>query len=289
MDFLNLLSNINNDLENYYRQSSNIKFSPMQEMMDYALLGGKGVRAALTILSGKMFDANYEDLLVPALAVEMIHAYSLVHDDLPAMDNDDMRRGKESTHIKYGEANAILVGDALLTHAFHIISTSHLDDSLKVNLSTQLSFASGANGMIAGQVMDIDATAKDIGFELLCKVHNFKTGALISSAIVMGATASKNASDTDLELLVDYGFHLGLAFQIYDDLLDVTKDAEVLGKPANSDIENNKATFPSLLGIEETRVLALEQTEKAKAILGKLSTDTNELNYFSEMLIKREF
>lgn len=289
MDFLSLLSNINSDIENYYQENINIQYPSIKKMMDYALLGGKGVRAALTILTGKMFDARYEDLLVPALAVEMIHAYSLVHDDLPAMDNDSMRRGKDSAHIRFGEANAILAGDALLTHAFSIINFSHLDSEIKVRLSSVLTQASGANGMIAGQIFDMDAEGRGIDLDGLCKIHNHKTGALISSAVKMGAVISKNATTDQINILDEYGLRIGLAFQIYDDLLDVTKSSDVLGKPANSDIENNKSTFPSLLGIEKTKDLALEQTAKAKSLLDRLPMNSDELNNFSDLLMKREF
>ncbi|MBT6208000.1 MAG: polyprenyl synthetase family protein [Francisellaceae bacterium] len=289
MDIEHFLKQTSIDITKTYKENVNIDHSLMQQIMDYAFLGGKGIRAALVVLTGQAFGANYSNLMIPALAVELIHSYSLVHDDLPAMDNDSMRRGKASTHNAFGEANAILTGDALLTQAFICISSSCLNDATKILLIQELSKAAGANGMIAGQMMDMAAQNQITDYEHLCNIHNLKTGAIISASVLMGAYTSSSYNIKDIDNLKSFSRHIGLAFQVYDDLLDVTKDSKTLGKPANSDVDNNKATFPALIGIEQTRELVEVHTNLAKQSLTKLNVKTEQLSNFVEYIIQREF
>jgi geranylgeranyl diphosphate synthase type II len=222
--------------------------------------GGKRFRPALLLATGQTFGASVEDLLRTACALEMIHTYSLIHDDLPSMDDDDLRRGRPTCHIKFGEATAILAGDALQTLAFQTISEDErLPPALRVRLIAEIARAAGTpEGMVAGQALDLDAESREVTKEELDRIHHRKTGALIRAAARCGAVIA-GASENDLDAVTEYANNLGLLFQITDDLLDVTATAEDLGKTPGKDARSRKATYPAVFGIEATQ-------EQSKAI-----------------------
>ncbi|MBD3825711.1 MULTISPECIES: farnesyl diphosphate synthase [Stenotrophomonas] len=222
----------------------------LHQAMRYAVLGGgKRMRPLLVYASGRIFGADEHALDAPAAAVELIHAYSLVHDDLPAMDDDALRRGRPTTHIAFDEATAILAGDALQTRAFGLLADAALPALLRVHCLQALTHASGAAGMCGGQALDIDATGHAQPLEALQRMHALKTGALIRAAVRMGALCG-DAPQTDLLQLDDFANALGLAFQVRDDILDVEASSEQLGKTAGKDQAQEKSTFPALLGME---------------------------------------
>lgn len=225
--------------------------SKVKEAMLYSLqAGGKRIRPFIVLQVIRAYNQNYHDYIDIACALEMIHTYSLIHDDLPGMDNDDLRRGKPTCHKQFGEATAILAGDGLLNEAVNIILQTNLDDSLKLSLVSCLYTSSGINGMILGQEYDIENEGKKLSKETLDKIHHYKTGKLLSCAFQMGALI---ASPNDLEILKQIGYKIGLAFQIQDDILDVTSDAKTLGKNTGSDEANHKETYVTLLGIENSQ------------------------------------
>jgi farnesyl diphosphate synthase len=228
-------------------------------MRHATLLGGKRMRPLLVYATGEMLGAAEDALDAPAVAVECIHAYSLVHDDLPAMDDDALRRGKPTVHIAFDEATAILAGDALQTLAFQTLSEAPLSAEMRIALVAELAAASGAAGMCGGQALDIDATGRggDIPLADLQRLHALKTGALLRAAVRLGAIAG-GADATKRAKLDRYAEALGLAFQIRDDLLDIEADSATLGKTAGKDAVQNKATFPALLGIDGSRAKLAE-------------------------------
>ncbi len=229
------------------------------------LAGGKRFRALLVYAAGTALDAPLDRLDKVAAALECLHAYSLIHDDLPAMDDDDLRRGQATNHIKYDDATAILAGDALQALAFELVSN---DDSTLTNkqsrtIVTLLAKASGPNGMVGGQMLDIQATEQKLTREQLENVHRRKTGALINAAVMCGAFCSDSATDEQLRSLNTYADHLGLAFQIIDDILDIESSTEELGKPNGADVALGKSTYPSLIGLQESKKLAADLYHKA--------------------------
>jgi len=222
----------------------------LHQAMRYAVLGGgKRMRPLLVYAGGRIFGADENALDAPAMAVELIHAYSLVHDDLPAMDDDALRRGRPTTHIAFDEATAILAGDALQTRAFGLIADAPLPASLRVACLQTLTHASGAAGMCGGQALDIDATGHQQPLQDLERMHALKTGALIRAAVRMGALCGQ-APAADLATLDTVASALGLAFQVRDDILDVEASSEQLGKTAGKDEAQAKSTFPALLGMD---------------------------------------
>lgn len=240
------------------------------EGMKYAVLnGGKRIRPILLLMILDLFDKD-EKLGVPsAAALEMIHSYSLVHDDLPALDNDDYRRGKLTTHKKFGEAEGILIGDALLTHAFYILTEKNLNllsPEKIVEIVRLASSYAGINGMIGGQMIDIESENKKIGMETLKYIHKNKTGKLLRLPIEIGCVISETSKDIR-EKLEKFADLIGLAFQIKDDILDIEGDFETLGKPIGSDAELNKSTYPSLIGLDESKKLLQEIVDEAKNII----------------------
>lgn len=242
------------------------------EAMRYSLeAGGKRIRPVLVLEFCKMFGGTEEQAMPAAAAIEMIHTFSLIHDDLPAMDDDDMRRGRPSCHKAFPEALAILAGDAMSIHAFSVLANSTaLSDAQKVRLIAELAEESGHHGMIAGQVLDMEQEGRaDVTVDQLKAMCAFKTGALIRVACRMGCIAA-NATDEQIKAADTYGSYLGLAFQIVDDILDVTSTTDVLGKPVGSDAEENKVTFVTLLGLEAAQKEAAALTEKAMAMLKTL-------------------
>ena len=244
----NVINEINQRLENILSQYPDSK---VKEAMYYSLkAGGKRIRPLIVLQVIRAYGLYYRNYIDIACALEMIHTYSLIHDDLPGMDNDDLRRGKPTCHKQFGEATAILAGDGLLNEAVNIILQTNLDDSLKLSLVSCLYTSSGINGMILGQEYDIENEGKKLSKETLDKIHHYKTGKLLSCAFQMGALI---ASPNDLEILKQIGYKIGLAFQIQDDILDVTSDAKTLGKNTGSDEANHKETYVTLLGIENSQ------------------------------------
>ncbi len=239
------------------------------EAMRYAALGGgKRLRPFLLIASARLFGVEGEPALRAAAAVEMIHAYSLVHDDLPAMDDDELRRGRPTCHIHFGEATAILAGDALLTYAFEVMTggDTHGDAGVRCELARGLAVASGAGGMVGGQMVDLLAADNNLDIDGITHLQNLKTGALIAFACEGGAILGE-APDDHRAALAAYGRDLGLAFQIADDLLDIEGSAAELGKAVGKDADRGKATFVSLLGVEGARKFAGQLVEQAVARL----------------------
>ena len=239
--------------------------------MEYSLLaGGKRIRPILCLIWGKMLGVNFEQILPFACGIELIHTYSLIHDDLPAMDNDDLRRGKPTNHKVFGEALAILAGDGLLTHAFSMMLSTPLPPHLIVSASREIAWASGPAGMVGGQVLDMLYTGKNsLDLKELQKMHRMKTGALIRGSCVSGAILARSAEadDTDEKMAREYGQAIGLAFQIVDDILDIVGNEQELGKPIGSDRDQGKVTYPALLGLTKSRELAEECAQKARASL----------------------
>lgn len=223
----------------------------LQASMAYSLrAGGKRLRPILLLAVIEALGSDVEKGMAPACSLEMLHTYSLIHDDLPAMDNDDLRRGLPTNHIQFGEATAILAGDGLLTYSFECLSASeHLDPALKVKLITELAKAAGPEGMVGGQISDLAAEGKIISLQALESIHRRKTGRLLSYAVRAGALIG-SASDEQLTVLERYADHLGVAFQIKDDILDIEGDEEAIGKPVGSDLERDKNTYPSLLTLD---------------------------------------
>ncbi|WP_291632956.1 polyprenyl synthetase family protein [Clostridium sp.] len=260
------------------------------EAMIYSIkVGGKRVRPILMLLTYAMYKKDYRDILPFAAALEMIHTYSLIHDDLPSMDNDDLRRGKPTNHKIYGEAIAILAGDGLLNEAMIIMLNQCLDGNLnKIKASTLIAQASGPQGMIAGQICDILSEGITISEEELLYMHRNKTGQLIKGAIVCGAILG-NANEADLRDLKEYGDKLGLAFQIKDDILDVIGNADILGKNVKSDECNNKTTFITMYGLEKCKEKCNELTQECFGILKKLNVNTEYLEEITDFLLKRKY
>ena len=237
------------------------------------LLGGKRVRPFLVFITGKLLGADEQVLEGPAAAIECIHAYSLIHDDLPAMDNDVLRRGQPTVHKAFGEAMGILAGDALQTLGFEILANHPFPESLlpnKVRMLQELGEASGYRGMCGGQALDLEAEGHKVDLEGLLKVHRHKTGALIRCAVRIGALASAYLTDDVMKYLTEYSEAIGLAFQIHDDILDVTSSTEVLGKTAHSDESLEKSTFPALLGLEGANEYERKVYDKAISAVSSL-------------------
>lgn len=238
--------------------------------MEYAILnGGKRLRPFLLFATLELLNQNIEKGVKSAIALEMIHSYSLVHDDLPALDNDDYRRGKLTTHKVFGEAEGILIGDSLLTHAFYVLSQKNLkflSSEQIVNIISKTSEYAGINGMIGGQMIDIESENKKIDLETLKYIHSHKTGKLIKLPIEIACIIA-NVEKDKKEVLEEYANLIGLAFQVKDDILDVEGTFEELGKPVGSDVDLHKATYPSILGMEESKKILNDTVEKAKEII----------------------
>lgn len=261
----------------------------MLEAMAYSLEnGGKRIRPMLALEFCRVCGENPQKAIPFALGLEMIHTYSLIHDDLPCMDNDDMRRGKPSSHKVFGEADALLAGDALLTLAFEtVLSAPGMSGEQRAAAGLALAKAAGCSGMIAGQVMDLANEGRKAPIEDVAKTDRLKTGELIMAAASMGCIAA-NADAEKLNTAREYCADIGLAFQIVDDILDVTSSSEVLGKPVGSDGENEKSTYVSLLGLEKSQALADELTEKAKAALSVFGDEKEFLSMLADMLADRK-
>lgn len=260
----------------------------MIDAMAYSLSnGGKRIRPVLVLEFCRACGGDYKSAIPFAVGLEMIHTYSLIHDDLPCMDNDDMRRGKPSSHKVYGEANALLAGDGLLTLAFETVLSADVDSVKKAKAALELARAAGVSGMIGGQVMDLANEEKKASLDEVITTEKLKTGALIKVAATMGCIAA-GATDEQINAAQVYCENIGLAFQIVDDILDVISDEETLGKPIGSDKENGKSTFVSLLGLEESVRYAGELTAKAKAALDIFGCEGDFLSILADRLSERK-
>ncbi|MDG9728862.1 polyprenyl synthetase family protein [Ignatzschineria sp. RMDPL8A] len=262
----------------------------LKEAMRYsALNGGKRLRPMLLIAAGHLSGADAKILYPLGMAIEMIHAYSLIHDDLPAMDDDSLRRGKPTCHIQFDEATAILAGDALLTESFVILS--HLEgisDSAKIKLIQLFSHSAGASGMVGGQMMDLEGEERKITSDELVAIHRLKTGKLIKASILAGAIAG-NADEKTLMHLTEFADNIGLAFQVKDDILDVTGTSEELGKTAGKDLEQEKSTYVTLLGLEKATTILDELIDKAFANLNALGEKNAPLLNLTAYVVKRNY
>ncbi len=260
----------------------------LRDAMSYSLTaGGKRLRPWLCLESARLFG-EAERVLDFACAIEMIHTYSLIHDDLPAMDNDVLRRGKPTSHVVFGEAVAILAGDALLNGAFEVMTRFALENPDLGGLAAMdiMARAAGASGMIAGQAGDIEFECKDKDEQVLYYIHERKTGAMIRGAVLAGA-ALMGAGKDEMDALSDFGERIGLVFQIVDDILDVTGDAATLGKTPGKDEEEGKQTFATVFGLERARQIAAQQTEAALASLSRFGTRAETLNAMAQYLLAR--
>lgn len=269
--------------------------TPLVEAMQYgALLGGKRLRPFLVYATGRMFGVSQQTLDAPAAAVECIHAYSLMHDDLPAMDDDDLRRGLPTCHIKFGEANAILAGDALQTLAFSILTEAPMTGVAaedRLAMVATLANASGVAGMCGGQALDLAAENEQVSLEGLEQIHRHKTGALICAAVKMGALSAGQRGRDALPLLERYAQCVGLAFQVQDDILDVVGDTATLGKRQGADQQLGKSTYPALLGLEQARTKArdlINDARQALSLLSAQSLDTAALEALANYIIQRD-
>ncbi|WP_325893637.1 (2E,6E)-farnesyl diphosphate synthase [Grimontia sp. NTOU-MAR1] len=287
----------------YYQNRSNVQLSRwldnlgndeqplIQAMKHGALLGGKRVRPYLTYVTGKLFGAPEEALDTPAAAVECIHAYSLIHDDLPAMDDDALRRGQPTCHVAYDEASAILAGDALQTLAFTILAEGDLSaegNAYRIQMVKELASASGAAGMCLGQALDLAAEGRKVDLAALEAIHRHKTGALIRCAVRLGALAAGERGVTYLAELDTFSNTIGLAFQVQDDILDIISDTETLGKPQGSDLEAEKSTYPALLGLEGAQQKAEHLYQEALQALQAIPYNTEQLELFARYIIERK-
>lgn len=265
--------------------------SRLHQAMAYSLFnGGKRVRPLLVYAAAHALGCTPEIADAPAMAVELIHAYSLVHDDLPAMDDDDLRRGKPTCHIAFDEATAILAGDALQSEAFQVlINAVGLSPEQKIRQLDLLAKGSGALGMAAGQAIDLAAVGQQVDLVYLENMHNHKTGALIKASVLMGASCNSQVSQFQLDALSRYADAIGLAFQVQDDILDVTADTATLGKTQGADAAHNKPTYVSLLGLEGARHKATELHQQALAALAEFDEKAIWLRALADYIIRRAY
>ncbi len=267
---------------------------PLIEVVSYALLsGGKRIRPLLSYATAEALniDLNRADYI--AASIEMIHAYSLIHDDLPSMDDDDIRRGMPTCHIKFDEASAILAGDALQAMAFEILSQVHCDANITVKLIRKLSLSCGASGMAGGQALDLASENMELDKKAMDNIHQLKTGALISAVMEMTGLLvnqeTKDRNQNDYQTAIKkYAYNFGMAFQIIDDVLDVIGDEAQIGKPIGSDESNNKSTYPKIIGLEASKYAAVNHSEEAIRQLQQFPGDTNYLKFLAEYLISRQ-
>jgi len=278
-----------NDLSGFLPAATAVP-AKLHEAMRYALLGGgKRVRPLLVYAAGALFDADAATLSRAAAAVEMIHAYSLVHDDMPCMDDDALRRGKPTVHIAYDEATALLVGDALQSQAFLVLSeATGVPASRLVAMLRLLAHASGSAGMCGGQAIDLDSVGISLTLEQLEQMHQLKTGALLRAAVILGALAGKDLDQAELAALNTYARAIGLAFQVVDDVLDATADSATLGKTAGKDAADNKPTYVSILGLEPSRALAQTLRLDAHAALAPFGDKALRLRELADLIVQRK-
>jgi geranylgeranyl diphosphate synthase type II len=283
------MSAIDRALDGFLPKASN-KPATIHKAMRYSLFaGGKRLRPILALASAELCEGSATDAMPAACAVECIHTYSLIHDDLPCMDDDDLRRGRPTSHKVFGEGIAVLAGDALLTIAFEILAKSSGSKRHTPAMMVQeLAAASGSRWLIAGQVMDIEGEGAAVSKSALRFIHQAKTAALLTCALRLGAM-SANATPSKLQSITEFGQALGLAFQVIDDILDVTQTTEKLGKTAGKDVAATKATYPALFGLERARAVAHELTDKATAALKPFGKKGDIMREISNSLLVREY
>lgn len=264
----------------------------LHDAMRFSVLGGgKRIRPLLAFAAGELSKANEERVTIAAVAVELIHAYSLVHDDLPCMDDDVLRRGKPTCHIEYNEATALLVGDSLQSLAFQLLAEYRLTDTPQVQLDMikHLAQAAGSRGMAGGQAVDLDSVGKTLNLPELEFMHTHKTGALIRAAVMIGACCGNNMSDAQLKSLDHFAKHIGLAFQVVDDVLDTEATTATLGKTAGKDADNNKPTYVSILGVKQARELAKQLRQDAYQELETFGKAATRLRQLTDYIVQRDF
>jgi geranylgeranyl diphosphate synthase type II len=268
--------------------AESVQPSSIHTAMRYSVFaGGKRIRPILCLEAARIFEADVTPALHPGCAIEFIHTYSLIHDDLPALDNDDLRRGKPTCHKKFGEATAILAGDALLTLAFETIAATPVSTERRVAMVREIANAAGTvRGMVGGQVADLEAEGKPVGPEMLEYIHRSKTAALIRASITAGAL-SAGAPDQEVTRLRRFGDTIGWAFQVTDDILDVEESSAALGKTAGKDIAQQKATYPAVFGLERSHQIARELASKGIAELEAYGERTSRLRAIAEFLVLR--
>lgn len=271
------------------QQAAQLPYPEMlQQAASYSLLaGGKRIRPLLAFAVAKAFGITSTTVYPLAVAIEMIHTYSLIHDDLPAMDDDALRRGKPTNHIVYGEATAILAGDALLTESFAQVTKLDVPSAVAVQLVAELARCAGGAGMVGGQILDLEAENQQLHLEQLANIHQLKTGRMIEIAVV-GAAIIAQAQPVIIEELRHYAQAIGLAFQIQDDILDVTATTEQLGKPQGSDLEKEKSTYVSLLGLERAKIALETERQRAYQVLENTGIATEELQALTELICNRQ-
>ncbi|ELV8626478.1 (2E,6E)-farnesyl diphosphate synthase [Vibrio cidicii] len=292
VDVLTSYQKRNNEQLNHWLDGLPHQNQALIQAMRYGLvLGGKRARPFLVYITGEMLGCTPQELDTPACAIECIHAYSLIHDDLPAMDDDELRRGQPTCHIKFDEATAILTGDALQTLAFSILAEGSLSaqgESQRVRMVQALAEASGAQGMCVGQALDLAAENRLVSLEELEEIHRNKTGALMRCAVRLGALAAGEKGRDILPQLDQYAAAVGLAFQVQDDILDIISDTETLGKPQGSDQELNKSTYPALLGLDGAIEKAHTLLQEALQALDAIPYNTQLLEEFARYVVERK-
>ena len=283
-------SRTNDFMEKYVKSLDDAAPNLKEAMLYGLLLGGKRARPLLVYATGLALGQSREKLDYAAAAIECVHAYSLIHDDMPEMDNDKLRRGHETVHVKFSQTVALLAGDALQTFAFEIISdkNSGLSDKAIAQLTRILSTKAGYTGMCGGQAIDLDSEGKHLSLDKLRLLHSKKTGALIRAAVLMGAVCSDNVTDSQLAVLDKYASWTGLAFQVWDDVLDVIGDTAVMGKTQGADINLDKSTYPSLMGLEQAKSFASECAQKAIESLKNIDIDSSLLKEFALFTVNRD-
>lgn len=286
------LEQINHRLEKIVCVSDNLQKAVFEAMRYSLMAGGKRIRPMLTLATADLLRGNREDALLFGTAIECIHTYSLIHDDLPCMDDDNLRRGRPTCHVEFGESTALLAGDALLNMAFELMTDvskyCEVDARQALKIIHEISVCSGARGMIGGQIIDLACEgAEDVSLKTLAYMHECKTGALIRAAAVAGAMVS-SASDEEIQIISEFSLNLGLAFQIKDDILDFVGDEKVLGKPIGSDLQSEKVTFVSLLGLEKAQRQLAQLTAQACECLSIFGERAWFLKEFSNYLLQRD-
>ncbi len=261
----------------------------LHQAMRYAVLnGGKRIRPLLVFATGMLFGAKPAVMARAASAVEMIHAYSLIHDDMPCMDNDVLRRGKPTVHVRFGEATALLAGDALQAQAFIVLSEMDDNAGLAIERLRILSDAAGSMGMCGGQAIDLDSVGKTLSIKQLEQMHRLKTGAILKASVMLGAFCAGDPAEEEKQALKLYAEAIGLAFQVVDDILDVTADSSVLGKTAGKDSADHKPTYVSLLGLESSENLAEQLRCQAHDALAHFGKEADYLRELADLIVKRK-
>lgn len=275
-------------LASYLHQAAHAP-AALHEAMRYAALdGGKRIRPLLVFAAGELFDADNGLLTRAAAAVEMIHVYSLVHDDMPCMDDDQLRRGKPTVHVKYGEATALLVGDALQAQAFQILSEGEGDPVRQLDMIRLLARAAGSLGMCGGQAIDLASVGLTLPLPELEQMHRLKTGALLQASVMLGALSGKALAAPETSALDAYADAIGLAFQVVDDVLDATADSAMLGKTAGKDAADNKPTYVSILGLEQSRAMAEKLRDDAHRALASFGDKAWQLRELADLIVQRK-